>query len=67
MVKSLKPKPVDVKSNTYINYGKETNNKYPKFKTGDIVRISKCKIIFAEGFTPHWSEEDFIIKKVKIP
>ena len=34
-------KPVDVKSNTYINSGKEINNKDPEFKTGDLVRISK--------------------------
>ena len=33
--------PVDVKSKTYINSSKEFNNKDPKFKTGDIVRISE--------------------------
>ena len=30
---------VDVKSNTYIDCSKEINDKYPKFKIGDIVRI----------------------------
>ena len=35
------------------------------FKIGDIVRISKYKNIFAKGYTPNWSEEDFMIKKVK--
>ena len=34
-------KPVDVKSNTCFDYSKEINNKDPKFKIGDIVRISK--------------------------
>ena len=36
---------VDVKSNTYINFSKEINNKDPKFKIDDTVRISKyfCK------------------------
>ena len=34
-------KPVDVKSNTYINSSKEINDEDPKFKIGDIVRISK--------------------------
>ena len=29
-------KPVDVKSNTFINSTKEINNKDPKFKIGDI-------------------------------
>ena len=36
-------KPVSVKSNTYIDSSKEINNKDPKFKIGDIVRISKYK------------------------
>ena len=35
------------------------------FKIGDIVRISKYKNIFAKGYAPNWSEEDFMIKKVK--
>ena len=43
---TIKMKPVDVKSNTYIDYSKETNNKDPKFKVGDNVRISKYKNIF---------------------
>ena len=44
---------------------KEINNKNPKFKIGDIVRTSKYKNIFAKGYTPNWSEEIFVIKKVK--
>ena len=43
----IKIKPVDVKSNTYINSGKEINNKDHKFKIRDIVRISEYKNIFA--------------------
>ena len=58
-------KPVDVKSNTYINSSKEINDKNPKFKVGDNVRILKYKNVFAEGHTPNWSEEVFVIKKVK--
>ena len=38
---AIKMKPVDVKSNTYIDSGKEINEKDPKFKIGDNVRISK--------------------------
>ena len=38
-------KPIDVKDNTYINTSKEINNKDPKFKIGDRVRISKYKNI----------------------
>ena len=62
---TIKMKPIDVKDNTYINTDKEINNKDPKFKVGDRVRISKYKNIFAKDCTPNWSEEVFIIKKVK--
>ena len=58
-------KPVDVKDNTYIDFKKEVNDKDPKFKVGDHVRISKYKNIFAKGYTPNWSEEVFVITKVK--
>ena len=58
-------KPIDVKDNTYINVDKKINNKDPKFKVGDHVRISKYKNIFAKGYMPNWSEEVFVIKKVK--
>ena len=58
-------KPIDVKDNTYINIDKEVNDNDPKFKVGDHVRISKHKNIFAEGYTPNWSEEIFVIKEIK--
>ena len=56
---------VDVKSNTYINFSKEINNKDPKFKINDTVRISKYQNIFAKGYTPTWSKEVFVTKKCK--
>ena len=46
-------KRIDVKDNTYINIGKEVNDKDTKFKIGDHVRISKHKNIFAKGYTPN--------------
>ena len=52
-------KPADVKSSKYIDFGIEHNDKDPKFKIGDHVRISKHKNIFAKGYTPNWSEERF--------
>ena len=58
-------KPVDVKDNTYIDFKKEVNDKDPKFKVGDHVRISKYKNIFAKGYTSNWSEEVFVINKIK--
>ena len=62
---TIKMKPIDVKDNMYIDFKKEINNKNPKFKVGDYVRISKNKNIFAKGYMPNWSEEIFSIKKVK--
>ena len=62
---TIKIKPIDVKDNTYINTSKEINNKDPKFKVGDHVKISKYKNIFAKGYMPNWSEEVFVIKKIK--
>ena len=62
---TIKIKPVDVKSNTYINSGKEIDNKGPKFKIRDIARISKYKNIFSNRKVPSWSEGVFVIKKVK--
>ena len=57
-------KTINVKTITYINSGKEINDKDPKFKIGDIVRISKYKNIFAKSYVSNCSEEDFEIKKV---
>ena len=54
---TIKMKPVDIKSSTYIDPSKEINDKDPKFKVGDIVRISKYKSVFAKGYTPDSSEE----------
>ena len=62
---SIKMKPIDVKDNTYIDFKKESNDKNPKFKVGDHVRISKYKNIFAKGYMPNWSEEISVISKIK--
>ena len=51
---------------TYINFSSQINDEDPKFKIGDIARISKHKNTFAKGYTPNWSQEVFVIKKVKI-
>ena len=63
--RTIRMKPVDVKDNRYIDFEKEVNNKDPKFKIGDHVRISKYKNFFAKGYIPNWSEEDFISSKIK--
>ena len=38
---TIKMKPVSVKSSTYSDSSKEINDKNPKFKIGDNVRLSK--------------------------
>ena len=49
---TIKMKPVDVKPNTYIDSSKVIKDKDPKFKIGDIFRISKHKNIFTKGYVP---------------
>ena len=51
--RTIKIKPVDVKDNIYFDFEKEVNDKDPKFKVGDHVRIFKYKNIFAKGYTPN--------------
>ena len=63
--RTIKMKPADVKDNTYIDFKEKVNDKDPKFKFGDHVRISKYKNIFTKGYTPNWSEEVFIVSKIK--
>ena len=63
--RTIKMKPIDVTSDSYAEYNEDFNKKDPKFKVGDHVRISKYKNIFAKGYTPNWSEEVFIIPKIK--
>ena len=63
--RTIKMKPIEVKDNTYIDSIKEVNDKDPKFKVGDHVKISKCKNILTKGYTPNWSQEVFVIKEVK--
>ena len=63
--RTIKMKPINVKDNAFINIDKEVNYKDPKYKVGDHARISKYKNIFAKGYTLNWSEEIFVINKVK--
>ena len=56
---------LNLKPSKYVESSKEINYQDPKCKIGDIVIISKYKSIFARGYAPSWSEEVFMIKKVK--
>ena len=63
--RTIKMKPIDVTSDSYAEYNEDFNKKDPKFKVGDHVRISKYKNIFAKGYTQNWSEEVFVVSKIK--
>ena len=63
--RTIKMKPIDVTSDSYAEYNEDSNKKDPKFKVGDHVRISKYKNIFAKGYAPNWSEEVFVVSKIK--
>ena len=39
--------------------------KDPIFEVGDHVRISKYENVFAKSYIPNWSEDEFMIQKVK--
>ena len=62
---TIKMKPIDVRDDSFVEYNEESNEKDPKFKFGDHVRISKYKNIFSKRYAPNWSEDIFIIKKIK--
>ena len=63
--RTIKMKPIDVRDDSFAEYNEESNEKDPKFKVGDHVRISKYKDIFSKGCDPNWSEEIFVVKKIK--
>ena len=63
--RTIKMKPINVTSDSYAEYNEDSNQKGPKFRVGDRVRISKYKNIFAKGYTQNWSEEVFVVSKLK--
>ena len=63
--RTIKMKPIDVTDDSYTEYNEDFNKKDPNFNIGDHVRISKYKTIFAKGYTPNWSEEVFVVSKIK--
>ena len=62
---TIKMKPIDVTDDSYDEYNEDSNKKDLKVKIGDHVRISKYKNIFAKVYIPNWSEEVFVVSKIK--
>ena len=58
-------KPIDVKFGSYAEYSVDSNAKEAKFEVGDRVRISKYTNLFTKEYAHNWSEEIFVISKVK--
>ena len=63
--RAIKMKPIDITGDSYAEYNEDFNEKDPKFKVGDHVRISKYKDIFAKGYATNWSEEVFVVSGIK--
>ena len=61
--RTIKMKPIDIIFDSCAECNEDSDKKDPKFKVGDCVRISKY--IFAKGYTQNWSEEVFVISKIK--
>ena len=58
-------KPIDITFDFYAEYNEYSNVNKPKFRVGEHARISKCKNIFVKRYTQKWSEEVFIVSKIK--
>ena len=63
--RTIKMKPIDITDGYYVESHENPNKKDSKFKVCRHVRISKYKSIFAKGYTPNWSEEVFVVNKIK--
>ena len=63
--RTIKTKPIDFTSDSYAECNEDSNEKGLKLKVVDRVRISKYKNIFAKGYTANWSEDVFVISKIK--
>ena len=61
--RTIKMKPIDVTSDSHAEYNEDFNKNEPK--VGDRVGISKYKNIFAKRYSPNWSEEAFVVSKIK--
>ena len=63
--RTIKIKLIDVTSDSYGEYNEDSNEKDPKFRDGDRVRISKYKNIFAKGSTQNGQKKFLSLAKLK--
>ena len=63
--RTIQIKPINVTSDSSAQHNEDSNVTKPKFQVSDHVRISKYKNLFAKRYTQNWSEEVFVVSKVK--
>ena len=63
--RTIKMKPVDVKSSTYTDFNKQNSQENLEFEVDDHVRILNFKPFLSKVYVPNSSEEVFVIKNVK--
>ena len=59
-------KPIDVTSDFYAEYNEDSNEKDPKFKVGDHVRVSKHKKFLLKDILQISLKKFFLLAKLKI-
>ena len=64
--RTIKMKPIDVTSDSYAEYNEDSNEKDPKFKVGDLVRISKYKNILLKDTLKIGQKKLLLLVKLKI-
>ena len=64
--RTIKMKSVYVNPSIHFDFNIENDKEGPKFKVGYYVRISKYKNIFTKGCAPNWSEDCFLLQKLKV-
>ena len=63
--RTIKIKPIDVKSDSYTKYNVDSNEEDLQFKIGVHVRTSMYKNLFAKGYAPNWLPEVFVVSKIR--
>ena len=63
--RTIKIKPIDVTPGPPAERNENSNEKDPKFKVGDHVRISKYKDIFTKGYMQNWSQVAYQMERIR--
>ena len=64
--RTIKVKSIDVTPDSYAEYNEDSNEKDPKFKVGDFVRISKYKNILLKDTLKIGQKKLLLLVKLKI-